>query len=93
MGGRWSRTPVEVSGDKGRLKTSKSSSKLETSTVSSFSLVVGWDKVATSSTVHWDSNAIFGMFSGIGLVMRKAGMTTLIWCKRGSFAFIMHFSA
>ncbi|KAL0002990.1 hypothetical protein SO802_016771 [Lithocarpus litseifolius] len=60
MGGRWPRSPVEVSGDRGRLKTSKSSSESKTSTFSSSSLIVGWDGIAFSSIAHWDGNAIFG---------------------------------
>ena len=49
-GGGWPRSPDGVSGDKGWLKTSKSSLESETSTTSSFSLIVGWDGVASSST-------------------------------------------
>ena len=93
MGRRWPRSLVEVSGDKDQLKTSKLSSESKTSTISSSSLVIDWDEVASSSTARWDDNAIFGMPSRIGSMMRKPGTTMLIWCKRKSFAFITHFDA
>ena len=86
---RWgSRSLAGVSGDKGWLKTLKLSSESETSMTSSFSLIVGWDRVASFSAARWNGNATFGMPSGIGSMVRKLGTTTLIWCRQGSFAFI-----
>ena len=64
------RSPDRVSRVKGWLKTSKSSSDSETSTISSPSLIVGWDAVAFSSATHWNGSATLGMPSRIGSVVR-----------------------
>ena len=87
----WPRSPVKTSGDKGYLNILKSSSESEASMTSSSSLLEGWDKVATSSAAHWNSNATLGMPSGIGVVVkmpsgmgpvvRKPGAATLIRCR------------
>ena len=72
------------------------------SSPSSSSLVVGCDEVA-SSAIHWKGSATLGMPSGIGvvanvplgigLVVRKSGVATLIHSSRGSLALMTHFSA
>ena len=56
-----------------------------------------------SSVVYYGGRATFGMPSGIGLVVsmpfgigpmvRKPGASTLIQCRQGSFALMMHFDA
>lgn len=103
---KWSRSLDRISGDESWLKTSKSSlesSKSETSTTSSSPSIVGWDGVASSSAVYCGGKATFCMPSGMrsvarvpsGMapVMRKPGITTLIWCNHESLAFITHFDA
>ena len=86
----------------------KSFSESVTSTTSlsyssSFSLVAGCDEVASSSAMCWEGSATLGMPSGIrvvvrvpsgmGPVVRKSGAATLIWCRRGFLALMMHFGA
>ena len=51
-GGRWLKSPAGTFGDWGWLKTSKSSSKSETSTTCSSSLIASWKGVASSSAVY-----------------------------------------
>lgn len=64
------------------LKTSKSSSDSEMSTISSSSLMADWDGVAISSAVH-----------RMGSVTRKPRISMLIWCRRRSLALITHLGA
>ena len=102
----WLRSLDGVSGDRGWLKTSKSSlesSESETSMTPSSPLVEGWDEVASSSTTRWKGSATFGMPSGIGSVVsvpsgirpvvRKPRAATLIWYRQGSLALITHLGA
>ena len=72
------------------------------SSPSSSSLVVGCDEVASSS-IRWKGSATLGMPSGIrvvanvpsgiGLVVRKPGVATLIHYNWGSQALMTHFGA
>ena len=101
--GKWLKSPTGTSGDSSWLKTSKSSSdsSSELSILTTFpfssssfsSLVAGWERVASSSALHWRIGSTFSTPCGLGLGLRKLGTATLISYKRGSFAFITHFDA
>ena len=87
------------------MKIENSPSESVTSTTSlssssSSSLVVGYDEVGLSAA-RWKGSATLGMLSrigvvakvssGIGLVIKKPGATTLIQCNQGSLALMTHF--
>ena len=73
------RSPIGLLEEESRLKTSKLSSESETSTIysSSSSLIIGWEEVA-SSVVYCGGRVTLSTPFGIGLVVRKLGVATLI---------------
>ena len=91
-------SPTGASRDRGWLKTSKSSSKLDTSTIlsssSSFSsLMTGWEGKAPTFGRPSSMGVVTWMPSGTGPVVKKPKAATLIWCRRGSFALVTHLGA
>ena len=93
------RSKVEVSGDQVWLKTSNPSSKSNTSTTSSSSVLAMQEEVAAPMTCD-SGEATFGIPLGmstvattpsrIGLESRKPGAATLIRYSRGSRALMTH---
>ena len=86
-----SRSPIGASGDRGWLKASKSSSKSDTSTILSYSS--SFSSFSSLMTGREDEAPTFGMPSsmgvvtwtpsGMGPVVRKPGVATLIRCRQG----------
>ena len=95
------RSLIGASGDRGWLKTSKSSLESDTSTI--FSPSSSFSSFSSSMTGCKDEAPTFGIPSNMGVVAwtpsgfgqgrRKLDAATLILCRCGSFALITHFSA
>ena len=84
--GRRLKPPVGTSGDWGWLKTSKS----ETWTTSSSSLIVGREGTTSSSAVYWKGSSTCCTPSRVGPGLRRLSTAMLIKCRRRSFALIMY---
>ena len=91
-GGRWLKLVSIGSGDRGWLKTSKSSSESETSTTLAVTSGTRREEVASSSVVRWKGSST-GCVLSREVPTRKPGMAMLICYSQGSFAFIMYLSA
>ena len=76
--GRWLKSPMGASGDLSRLNTSKLSLESKTSTISSSSLIIGWEEVTSTLTEDWKGISTCSTPSRMGPVMRKSGNVTLI---------------
>ena len=95
--GNWEKGAKGDLAGEGWSKTLKSSSvsSLESTTSTTlvaFSFGTGFEEVVSSSGTRWIGSSTVWVPTG-GVLVRKPGTATLIWCSQGSFAFITYLGA